>query len=143
MQRIGILVALLFLFALTLLATACKGGGGASGGEQAIKSTKSGDMTVALSSASGLLKNGENELMVTFTDATGQPVDVGAASLNFHMAGMGSMAEMNDRATLTTTETPGKYRAQVNIEMGGTWEAQIVWQGAHGTGKATMNVQAK
>lgn len=143
MKRIGILVALLFLFALTLFVTACKGGGGASGGEQTIKSTKSGDMTVTLSSAGGQLRNGENELMVTFTDATGQPVDVGAASLNFHMAGMGSMAEMNDRAALTTTETLGKYRAQVNIEMGGTWEAQIAWQGTHGTGKATMNVQAK
>ncbi len=142
MKRTGILVALLFMLALALLLTACKSGG-TSGGEQTIKSTKSGDMTVALSSASGQLKNGENELMVTFTDATGQPVDVGAASLNFHMAAMGSMAEMNDRAALTTTATPGKYRAQVKVEMGGTWEAQIAWQGAHGTGKATMNVQAR
>lgn len=140
MKKTGILV---FVFTLALSLAACKGGGGATGGEQTIKSTKSGDKTVTLSSASGQLKNGENELMVTFTDATGQPVDVGAASLNFHMAAMGSMAEMNDRATLTTTETPGKYRAKVNVEMRGTWEAQIAWQGAHGTGKATMNVQAK
>ncbi len=143
MKKSEVLVALLFLLALTLLLTACKGGGGVTGGEQAIKSTKSGDMTVTLANAGGQLRNGENELMVTFTDATGQPVDVGAASLNFHMASMGSMAEMNDRATLTTTATPGKYRAQVKVEMGGTWEAQIAWQGAHGTGKATMNVQAK
>ena len=139
MEKTGIL---LFVFTLALLLIACKGGG-ASGGEQTIKSAKSGDMTVTLASASGQLKNGENELMVSFANAAGQLVDVGAASLNFHMAAMGSMAEMNDRAALTTTETPGKYRAQVNIEMGGTWEAQIAWQGTHGTGKTTMNVQAK
>lgn len=138
MKKTGLLVSMLLL----LFLAACRGGG-ALGGEQAIKSTKSGDMTVTLASAGGQLRNGENELMVTFTDATGQPVDVGAASLNFHMAAMGSMAEMNDRATLTTTATPGKYRAQVKVEMGGTWEAQIAWQGAHGTGKATMNVKAK
>ncbi len=138
MKKTGILVALLFVFALT----ACKGSVGSSG-EQTIQSTKSGEMTVTLASAGGQLKNGENELMVSFTNAAGQPVDVGAASLNFHMAAMGSMAEMNDRATLTTTETLCKYRAKVNVEMRGTWEAQIAWQGAHGTGKATMNVQAK
>ena len=100
-------------------------------------------MTIILSSATGELKNGENELMVTFTDASGKTVDVGAASLNFHMAAMGSMAEMNDRATLTTTETPGKYRAQVNIEMAGSWEAQVKYQGALGTGQVSMSVQAK
>ena len=133
----------LFLFTIALFNVACGGGGKSTGGEQTIKSTKSGDMNVTLSSTGGQLKKGDNEVMVTFTDAAGQPVDVGAASLNFHMAAMSSMAEMNDRATLTTTETPGKYRAQVNVEVGGTWEAQIAWQGAHGTGKATMNVQAK
>jgi hypothetical protein len=100
-------------------------------------------MSITLSSATGQLKNGENELLVTFADASGKPVDVGAATLNFHMAAMGSMAEMNDRATLTTTETPGKYRAQVNIEMAGTWEAQVKCQGAHGAGQASMTVQAK
>ena len=142
MKKTGSVGVTLLLLAATLLTAACKGGGTA-GGEQTIKSAKSGDMTVALSSASGQLNHGENEVLVTFTDATGQPVEVGAASLNFHMAAMSSMAEMNDRATLTTTATPGKYRAQVNVESGGTWEAQIAWQGAHGTGKVTMNVQAK
>ncbi|MFN0120410.1 MAG: FixH family protein [Blastocatellia bacterium] len=133
----------LFLFTFALFHAACGVGGTSTGGGQTIKSTRSGDMNVALSGAGGQLKKGENELLVTFTGAADQPLDVGAVSLNFHMAAMGSMAEMNDRATLTTTETPGRYRARVNVEMGGTWEAQIAWQGAHGTGKVTMNVQAK
>lgn len=136
-----IVVALAFLSAL-LFAAACRDTS-SSGGDKVIKSAKSGDLTVTLSSATGQLKNGENELMVTFTDASGKLVDVGAASLNFHMAAMGSMAEMNDRATLTTTDTPGKFRAHVNIEMAGTWEAQVKYQGAHGAGQVSMSVQAK
>jgi hypothetical protein len=77
------------------------------------------------------------------SQASGKPVDVGAASLNFHMGAMGSMAEMNDSATLTATGTPGKYPAQVNIGMAGAWEAQVKYQGAHGSGQAPMSVQAK
>jgi hypothetical protein len=118
----------LFIISISALFTAC--GPGSNAGEQTIKSTKAGDLTVTLASPNGQLKSGK-------------PVDVGAASLNFHMGAMGTMAEMNDRATLTTTDTPGKYRAQVRLQMGGTWEAQIAYQGSQGTGKASMNVQAK
>ncbi|MEO6724421.1 MAG: FixH family protein [Blastocatellia bacterium] len=134
----------LLLFAITLvLVTAACSKSGSSDSDRVIKSAKSSDMTVTLSNTTGELRSGDNELMVTFTDAAGKPVDVGAASLNIHMAGMGTMAEMNDKATLTTTDTPGKYRAQVNIEMKGTWEAQVKYQDAHGTGQISMNVQAK
>jgi ABC-type uncharacterized transport system YnjBCD substrate-binding protein len=129
------------LLIIVALFAAC--GTGGSGGEKVIKSAKAGEMTVTIASSNGELKNGENDLIVTFTDASGNPVDVGAASLNFHMAAMGAMAEMNDKATLTTTETPGKYRAQVAIEVAGTWEAQVKYQGAHGAGQTTMTVQAK
>lgn len=129
------------LIATLVFALACRPG--TAGGEQVIQSTKSGDLTITLVSPVGQLKSGDNDLLVSFTDAAGKPVEVGAASLNFHMAAMGPMAEMNDRATLTTTDTPGKYRARVKIEMAGTWEAQIAYQGAHGTGKVSMNVQAK
>lgn len=140
-MKLKIVVALVFLAAV-LFAAACHGAS-SSGSDKVIKSAKSSEMTVTLSSATGELKSGENELMVSFSDASGKPVDVGAASLNFHMAGMGTMAEMNDKGTLTTTETPGKYHAQVNVEMAGTWEAQVKYQGQHGTGQVSISVQAK
>ncbi len=136
-----VVVALVLLAAVSFI-VACRGAGPSEGGK-IIKSTKSGDLTVALSSSTGELNNGENDLMITFTDPSGKPIEVGAASLNFHMAAMGTMAEMNDKATLTTTGAPGKYRAQVNIEMAGTWEAQVKYQGAHGVGQVSMSVQAK
>ena len=120
---------------------ACRGANPSN--EKVINSVKSGELTITLSSSTGELKNGENDVMITFFDGAGRPVDVGAASLNFHMAAMGSMAEMNDRATLTTTEILGKYRAQVNIEMAGSWEAQVKYQGRHGSGRESMTVRAK
>ncbi len=119
------------------------GSSGSSGSEKPIKSTKAGDMTVTLASSTGELKNGENELTLIFTDASGKTVDVGAASLKFHMVAMGSMAEMNDGATLVTTDTRGRYRAQVTLQVAGTWEAMVAYQGPHGTGQATMSVNAK
>ncbi|MEK6321863.1 MAG: FixH family protein [Acidobacteriota bacterium] len=121
---------------------ACSGSG-SSGSEKIIKSTRSGDVTVALSSTSGEINSGENELTLSFTDASGKPVDVPAASLKFHMPAMGAMAEMNDMATLTTTDTPGKFHARVSIEVAGSWEAMISFQGPRGTEQVTMSVNAK
>lgn len=114
-----------------------------SANEKTIKSAKAGDLTITLASATGEIKSGDNDLTLSFADRSGKTVDVGAASLRFHMPAMGAMAEMNDAASLTTTNTPGKYRARVNIEVHGTWEAIIVYEGPQGTGQASMTVNAK
>jgi hypothetical protein len=138
------IVAALVISIVTLILAACGGGkSGSSGNEKVIKSTAAGDMTVTLASDTGEVKSGDNDLILSFADSSGKTVDVGAASLKFHMPGMGSMPEMNDEATLTTTDTPGKYRAKVNVEMAGTWEAVINYQGPKGTGQASMTVNAK
>jgi YtkA-like protein len=140
-MKTKLIVAWAILLIAVSFVVACRGAN--SSDEKVIKSVKSGELTITLSSPTGELKSGENDLMITFFDGAGKPVDVGAASLNFHMPAMGSMAEMNDRSTLTTTETPGKYRAQVNIEMAGSWEAQVKYQGQHGSGRGTITVRAK
>lgn len=137
------IIALILTSVAALIVTACGGGSGSSENEKVIKSTQAGNLTVTLASPTGEIKSGDNDLMLSFTDASGKPVDVGAASLKFHMPAMGSMPEMNDVASLTTTNTPGKYRAKVNIEVDGTWEAIISYEGPQGTGQARMTVQAK
>jgi YtkA-like protein len=127
-----------------LIAAACGGSGsGPAGNVKDIKSTTAGDITVTLASSTGEIKDGENDLMLSFADSSGKTVDVGAASLKFFMPAMGTMPEMNDVATLTTTNTPGKYRAKVNIEMAGTWEAVVNYEGPKGTGQARMTVNVK
>jgi nitrogen fixation protein FixH len=136
-----ITIGAIALVALTL--AACGGGAGTSGSEKAIKSTQSGNLTITLASSDGQLKTGENDLLLSFTDTSGKPVDAGAVSLKFHMPAMGTMAEMTDTATLTTTNAPGKYHAKVDLEVNGTWEAMISYQGPQGTGQASMTVQAK
>src|SRR5882724_7716389 len=103
-----------------------------------IKTVPVGNLTVTLSNDSGVLKHGNQELMLAFTDGSGKPVDVGAVSLNFYMPQMGSMAAMNDAVTFTTTSTTGLYRGKVDIEVGGEWQAQLAYEGPAGKGKTTF-----
>jgi len=108
-----------------------------------IKGAPVGNLTVTLSSPSGQLKHGSDEFFVTFKDSSGKPVDVGAAALTFHMPQMGSMAQMNDHATLTTTDTPGIYRAKAEIEVAGEWQAQVSFEGPAGKGQTSFSVTAQ
>ena len=134
------------LSAISIFIVAC---GGASTGNpsatgKVIKSAPIGDkMTVTLLSDTGKLKNGAQEVSLAFTDASGKAVDVGAASLNFNMPAMGSMAVMNNAATLKTTGTPGVYLGNVKIEMAGEWQAQIAYEGPAGKGKTSFSVTAQ
>jgi len=130
------------MFAIAAIISGCGGHGGSSD-RKIIKSTTVGSLTITLAGPGGELRRGDNDLMITFGDSSGSPLDVGAASLNFHMPAMGSMAEMNDKATLTTTTIPGWYRAKVTLESAGTWEAQVKYQGPQGTGQASLTVNAK
>ncbi len=108
-----------------------------------IKSAPIGSLTVSLSSPSGQLKHGGDDFFVAFKDSGGKPVDVGAAALTFHMPQMASMAPMNDSATLTTTDTPGVYRARANIETAGEWQTQVSFEGPAGRGQTSFSVTAQ
>ena len=135
------MIATIGALALLAATAACGAGGGA--GDKEIKSGKVGAVTVTLANSDGVLRHGDQELTVTFRDASGKTVDVGSASLNFFMPAMGTMPAMNDPATLTTTSTPGVYRGKVNLEMGGEWQAQIAYEGPAGTGKGSFPVTAQ
>ena len=121
--------------------------GCASGTDDAGKTIKSApagnNLTVALATNDGVLRHGNSEFMLTFSDASGKPVDVGAVALTFHMPQMGTMAEMNDAATFTSTETPGVYRGKANIEVAGEWQVRITYEGPKGRGQATFPVTAQ
>src|SRR5437868_10856526 len=135
--------AIVIASGIALLAAACSSKTGSNVGVptgKTIKSVTVGSLTATLSNSTGQLKPGEQEVMLDFTDSSGKPVDVGAVSLNFHMAQMGAMAEMNDATTFTTTGTPGVYRGKVNIEVAGEWQGQLVFEGPAGSGKTTITV---
>ena len=134
-RRFAITTALALLAAVN---AAC-GGGEA----KTITSGRVGGLNVTLANDAGLLRHGEEEFTVTFRDSSGKAVDVGAASLNLYMPPMGTMAAMNNAVTLTTTPTPGVYRARVKIEMPGEWQAQIAYEGPAGSGKGSLPVTAQ
>lgn len=136
------------LFALIAITAACGSGAQPTAENpiigKVIKAAPAGNnLTVTLSSDSGTLKSGDQEIYLAFTDASGKPVDVGAVSFNNRMPAMGSMAEMNNAATLTTTGTPGVYRGKIDVEMAGEWQSQVSYEGPAGKGKATLSVTAR
>ncbi len=121
-------------------AAAC-GGGGSSMATVAEKKVSDG-LTVKISSADGKLKNGAQDIMLSFTDGENKPVEITAATLSFKMPAMGSMMEMNNAANLTTTSTPGEFSGKVDLEMAGDWQAQISYEGKE-TGKTMIPVTAQ
>ena len=133
-------IFILALSGISIFAFAC-GGDSATG--KTVKTGTAGNLTVTLATDSGVIKDGDNAFTLTFTDASGKPVDVGAVSVNFHMPAMGTMPVMNDAATLTTTPTPGVYKGKVKLQMAGEWQTQIAYEGAAGKGKAVLPIVAQ
>ncbi|HUS12545.1 MAG TPA: FixH family protein [Pyrinomonadaceae bacterium] len=131
------------LLVLLLVVAACGSKTSSVDTGKVIKSAPIGNLTITLSNSSGQLKHGSEEFFITFKDSSDKPVDVGAAALTFHMPQMASMAAMNDPATLTTTDTPGVYRAKADIEVAGEWQAQVSYEGSAGKGQTSFSVAAQ
>ncbi len=139
------LITLTLLLIATMFAAAC--GTASTDDAAAAQTVKSGsagnNLTATIASKDGVLRKGKQDFTLTFTDASGKPVDVGSASLNFHMPAMGTMAVMNNPSTLTTTSTPGVYAGKTDLEMSGEWQAQIKYDGPAGTGSANLPIVAQ
>ena len=142
----SVIVTGITLALILAIAAACgsKNGGSVSASTgKVIKTVTVGNLTATLLNSTGQLKKGDQEVTLSFADASGKPIDVGAVSLNFHMPQMGGMAAMNDAVTFTTTSTAGVYSGKVNLGSGGEWQAQLAFEGPAGTGKTTFSVTAQ
>ncbi|MFV0387157.1 MAG: FixH family protein [Pyrinomonadaceae bacterium] len=134
------------IFAIALFIGACSSGTSTptstSAETKSIGQSKTSDTVVTLANADGKLKKGKQNLTLRFQSPDGKkPLEIKSASLNFKMPAMGSMAEMNNSATLTTTNIPGEFNASFDIEMPGEWIAEIAWEGQT-NGKTTITVNA-
>jgi hypothetical protein len=137
-------IAFISFAIFAVLSLSCGSGGNSANAGKPIKSGPAGNnLTVTISNSDGVLRNGDQNFTITFADASGKPVDVGAVSVNFFMPAMGSMSAMNSPAELTTTGTPGVYSGKADIEMAGEWQAQISYDGSAGKGKATLPITAQ
>ncbi|MGH9899860.1 MAG: FixH family protein [Pyrinomonadaceae bacterium] len=132
------------LTALALLASACSSGATNISQGKIIKSAPAdNNLTATISNETGELKHGDTEFMLTFTDASGKAVDVGAVGSTFHMPAMGAMGAMNNQTSFTTTGTPGVYKGKAHIEMAGDWQIQITYEGLAGRGQVSIPVTAR
>lgn len=147
MRKIILFVGFASLVGMIIFTAACGSTNNSPTAPAAGKTIATGpagnNLTATVSNADGVLRKGKQEFTLTFADAAGKPVDVGAVAFNNRMAAMGSMAEMNNGATLTTTSTPGVYLGKVEIEMAGEWQAQITYEGPAGKGAFKLPIVAK
>lgn len=138
------LIIISALFSISILIVACGSGGGSSATSgKTVKTGTVNNLTVTLATTDGVFRNGVNDFTLSFTDASGKTVDVGAASVNFFMPAMGTMSAMNDAATLTTSGTPGVYNGKVKLEMAGEWQVQVAFEGGAGKGKTSFPIVAQ
>lgn len=134
----------LSVIGLAMLFAACSSSQQGETAGKIIKSAPAGNgLTVSLATPDGVLKHGNTEFTLTFADAAGKPVDVGAVALIFHMPPMGTMSEMNNAASFTTTATPGVYAGKTQIQMAGEWQVKITYEGSKGRGQAAFPITAQ
>jgi hypothetical protein len=89
----------------------------------------------------GDLHNGQSEVLVRFTDSSGQPKDVGEVKTDLSMNMPGML--MNSGGEVSKTNTPGVYRAKLKPQMGGDWAVKLSWQGPAGEGQVEIPVNVK
>ena len=123
-----------------LLLTAC-GRGGQTAPLKELERVRSGSLNVVLLSAEDTLKPGKGRFAIEFRDAGGGLVDVGAVSVGASMT-MPGMAPMFGETAVTPSATRGRYDVSSDLEMAGTWRLNIIWNGPHGRGEATMRATA-
>src|SRR5438552_2209032 len=99
------------------------------------------DLTVNLINREGGLRKGDNEAMIDFRDRSGQLVDVGTVNfkIDMNMAGM----QMHGGATIEPTNTAGRYRAKIKIDMSGDWNTKISFDGPLGKGETSFSLTAR
>jgi hypothetical protein len=97
-----------------------------------------GELTI---SVYGDLHSGASEVVVRFTDSSGQPKDVGEVKtgLTMNMPGM----VMNSGGQVTKTSTAGVYRAKLQPQMGGDWVLKLSWQGLGGQSQVEIPMSVK
>jgi Cu(I)/Ag(I) efflux system membrane protein CusA/SilA len=100
-----------------------------------IQSVQSGELTIALVSASGQLRQGRNTFFIEFRRGD-TLVDVGrvGASANMPMPGM----VMSSGLQIQPAGVPGRYTATAEFGMAGAWRFSIEWDGPAGRGSANF-----
>lgn len=111
------------------------------GGEAAklteLQKVRSGTLDVVLLSPHEALRHGKDDFIVEFRSADGKLADVGdvRATATMPMPGMPMFGSID----VHRTDVPGRYRADGQFSMAGTWRLAIEWEGAAGKGSVAIS----
>ncbi len=125
-------------FLLALGVAGCKGNTVDLANLKPVTTRTVGDLSIVLASATGDLKQGQNEFVLQFRDAAGHPVDVGNVQLGSSMS-MPGMAPMSGSSELAPTGETGAFRVKSNFGMSGAWHFTVSWNGPRGQGVTAFN----
>lgn len=123
-------VAVLFLFRGPLVAwfTGAPVGGGTSGAAL----SQAGGLRIAAALEPDPPRQQGTSLLLTVADAGGKPVNDARIKVAFGMAAMGSMPAMHADAKVRR-DGDGRYRADFDLPMAGTWSPEVVVQSPRGS----------
>lgn len=85
---------------------------------------RAGDVEIAASVSPRELRVGKNELVVEVRDAGGEPISDAKVEVEVKMGAMGAMPPMGGPASVEALGD-GRYRADFQLDMGGTWQVQV------------------
>ena len=120
-----------------LLAAALAGCGGGSGKLTELQRVRSGTIDVVLLSPRDALRHGKDDFVIEFKSVDGSQVDVGEvrAGASMTMPGM----PMFGRIAVHRTDVPGRYHAEGDFGMAGTWRLNVEWDGPKGKGSVAFS----
>lgn len=119
--------------AVMTLAAAC----GGPGPLKELQTIKSGSIDVVILSARDVLKHGKDDFAIEFRSAGGVLVDVGNVRATASMSMSGT--PMFGSVSVQRTDVPGRYRAEADFSMAGTWRLTVEWDGPAGKGSVAFS----
>ena len=119
------------------MVAAVAGCGGGSAGLTELQRVRSGALEVVVLSPRDSLRHGKDDFTIEFRSGDGSLVDVGdvRASANMPMPGM----PMFSSVTVRRADVPGRYRAEADFSMAGTWRLNVEWDGPKGKGAVAFS----
>ena len=117
--------------------TAAAGCGGGSAALTELQRVRSGGLDVVVLSPREALRHGKDDFVIEFRSADGSLVDVGAVRANASMPMPGM--PMFGSITVQRADVPGRYAAEADFSMAGTWRLSIEWDGPKGKGSVMFS----
>jgi len=115
-------------------ASGCRGG---TARLTELQKVRSGALDVVLLSPREALRHGKDDFVIEFRASDGKLVDVGVvkASASMSMSGVPMLGSV----AVERTDVPGRYRADGDFSMAGTWRVAIEWDGPAGKGSVSFS----